>query len=113
MSDIHTGAYGTAERVPRVNYAADIPATLDWWIITAPTWTPHWSQYALSVVTLADTPGVPAATKKRDDVTHEVIVFALDPDYGPFVAADVTDRDVKPITPINIAEQITCTDARG
>ncbi|MDH2425757.1 hypothetical protein [Sphaerisporangium sp. TRM90804] len=72
------GPHGRAHRVARANYRS-AHAELDGWIITAPTWHPLWSQYTLNVMTLADMPGVPAATRQRPGVTHELLVAALDP----------------------------------
>ncbi|WP_181871608.1 hypothetical protein [Sphaerisporangium album] len=108
-----TGAYGTAHRIPPTNYQAHARAALDGWIITAPIWHPLWSQYTLSVVTLADIPGVPAANKQRPDVTHELLVAALNPEHGPVRAEDVQEGSLRLLTPVNIAEQVTTTDERA
>jgi len=105
-----TGPYGTAHRIPRANYAATSPAALDGWIITAPCWHPLWSQYLLSVVTLADVEGAPPANKRRADFTHELTVLALNPEYGPYTAATYGRDHLRYLTPVNIAEQFTTTD---
>lgn len=109
-SDELTGSYGTARRVPRANYP-DAPATLDAWIITAPCWHPLWSQYLLSLITLADVPGVEAAHKERPDVTHQLIVMTLNPEHGPYDAATVACAGF--LTPGNIGEQFTATDTQA
>lgn len=106
------GACGTAIRVPRSHYA-DNPATLDAWIITAPMWHPLWSQYMLSVITLADVPGMGPAVKERPDVTHQVIVVALNPDHGPYTPASVAEKKIRYLTPGNIGEQFTATDQQA
>ena len=104
-----TGPYGTAHRIPRANYTGN-PAALDGWIITADHWHPLWSQYLLSLVTLADVEGAPPANKRSAEVTHELTVLALDPDHGPYEAATYGTSDLRYLTPVNIAEQFTATD---
>lgn len=110
LPDTLTGPYGTAHRIPRANYETSTPAALDGWIITAACWHPLWSQYLLSVVTLADVEGAPPADKRTPDVTHELTVLTLNPDYGPFNAATYTADSLRYLTPVNIAEQFTTTD---
>ncbi|GII88234.1 hypothetical protein Ssi03_62240 [Sphaerisporangium siamense] len=108
-----TGPYGTANRVPRANYEQDSPAALDSWIITAPLWHPLWSQYRLLVITLAEVPGVPSATKHRPDVTHELMVLTLDPGHGPVQADQVRKGSLRYLTPGNVDEQFTTTDDKA
>lgn len=106
-----TGPYGTARRIPPANYQATSPATLDGWIITAPIWHPLWSQYMLAVITLAEVPGVRPAHKQRENVTHELMVMTLNPDHGPYDAAQVGEQgSLHYLTPGNVAEQFTATD---
>lgn len=104
-----TGPAGTAARV-----SADpsVPATLEQWIITAPEWHPIWSQYVLGLVTLADLPGTPPPYRQRPGVTHELYVFALNPEGGPYEAGSVTSSTLTDsvLTPVNVVEQVTCTD---
>jgi len=105
-----TGALGTAVRVPPANYRDDNLAGLDCWIITAPSWHPVWSQYALAVVSLADFDGLPPAHKKRAGVTHELLVLALNPEHGPYDARTLRTGDLRHLEPVNICEQFTSTD---
>lgn len=63
----------------------------------------------LSVITLADVPGVPPAHKHREGVTHELMVLALDPGHGPYDAKRVRPGSVYFLVP-GIAEQFTATD---
>lgn len=107
--DEFTGDYGRAQRVPRADYATN-KATLDAWIITAPVWHPLWSQYFLGLITLADVPGTPPAEKDRPDVTHQIIVVALNPEYGPYGIHSVRDDALHYLRPGNIGEQFTATD---
>lgn len=105
-----TGAFGTARRVPRDHYQGSHPAGLDSWIITAPCWHPVWSQYNLGVVSLADHPELPPAKRQRPDATHELSVFALNPEAGPYDARHLPEGGLRFLTPVNIAEQFTTTD---
>lgn len=105
-----TGPHGTAHRIPHASYAATSPAALDSWIINADCWHPLWSQYLLSLVTLADVEGAPPANKRHPDVTHELTVLVLDPEHGPYTAAAWGPDSLRFLTPVNIAEQFTATD---
>lgn len=104
-----TGAYGSAVRIPHASYPEAL-ATLDAWIITAPVWHPLWSQYLLSLVTLADVPGMPSAEKESPDVTHQVIVMTLNPEHGPYDARHLVGDDLRFLTPGNIGQQFTATE---
>jgi len=106
----HTGPYGTAHRVPETNYEAVSPAALDSWIITAPCWHPHWTQYALALVSLAHIPDVPQAQLHRPGMTHEINVVALDPEHGPYDAHTLSPGRLRYLLPVNIAEQVATTD---
>ncbi|MFC8676741.1 hypothetical protein ACFUEN_29150 [Streptomyces griseorubiginosus] len=105
-----TGPHGSARRIPPASYTAEKPAGVDGWIITAPGYHPLWSQYALGVVSLADIPGVPAANKHRADVTHELHVFAVNPEAGPVDATAIGPDGVPYLTPVNVCEQFITTD---
>ena len=106
----HTGPYGTAHRVPETNYQAVSPAALDSWIITAPCWHPHWTQYALALVSLTHIPDVPQTQLHRPGMTHEINVVALDPEHGPYDAHTLSPGRLQYLLPVNIAEQFTTTD---
>lgn len=115
------GPYGHAEPVPHPS--PDDPALTDrsraalrhsvcTYLVTSPGWHPLWSQYVLSVITLDDDDQLPPPHRKFDGATHELIVFAINPDKR-LTAADVTGHsrtgDLPFLTPINIAEQFECT----
>lgn len=107
--DEQAGPYGSAVRIPHASYP-EAQTTLDAWIITAPVWHPVWSQYLLSLVTLADVPGVEPAQKESPEVTHQVIVMTLNPEHGPYDARHLTGDDLRYLTPGNIGQQFTATD---
>jgi hypothetical protein len=110
MNPAVRGRYG--EAVP-LKVPASSPATLLWWLITAPPYHPLWSQYVLSVVTLDEQPGVPAPVLQFPGATHELIVMALNPGDPP---RRHTAEDLESLagwgylTPINVAHQFTATD---
>lgn len=108
------GRHGNAAplQVPDVSTAA---ATVCLWLITAPAYHPIWSQYLLIVVRLADDlPGFPPAHHQFEGTTHELMVFALNPDHRqtPDSAnACLADEAMPPfLTPQNIVEQYIATD---
>lgn len=59
--------------------------TLPCWIASAPYAHPMWSRYAILSVALREAPGVPQAKVNLDGATHEVMVYALNPDKAPAV----------------------------
>ncbi|MEV0477517.1 hypothetical protein AB0I50_48175, partial [Streptomyces prunicolor] len=71
-----------------------------------------WDQYILGLVSLADLPNTPPPFRQRPGVTHELIVFALDPEQGPYEAATFNSLQLAEyvLTPVNVVEQFTCTD---
>jgi hypothetical protein len=108
------GTHGTAEAVP----VPDIPQaeeTLCTWLLTAPMAHPLWSQYMLCVVRLRDLPGFPPPHRQFDGATHELIVVALNPEYGTLTVKDMERFQrgaggLPYLTPQNIAHQIEGTD---
>ena len=117
------GPHGTVEHVPMPERddpgltdaaRAALQSTRGTWLITSPGWTPAWSQYVLSIVELSDYPGLPPAYRKFDGATHELLVFALNPEAGLQTVATVQDHcrigDLPYLQPLNVAEQFECTD---
>jgi hypothetical protein len=113
-TQVVAGPYGEAHclEVP-----ASAPATLLWWLITAPAYHPLWSQYVLSVVTLEDVPGTRPATLHFPGATHELGVLALNPGNPPerLTAEELQRRadageGFSYLLPVNIAHQFTATD---
>jgi len=51
------------------------------WVVHAPQSHPYWPVVVISCITLRDIPGVPPAVISLPGATHEVYVFALNPDY--------------------------------
>lgn len=79
--------------------------TLPSWIASAAYAHPLWSHYAILCVALRDVPGVPKAKVNLEGATHEVMVFALDPDHKPAV-----DDFPRPLQPANFIGQFVATD---
>jgi hypothetical protein len=57
--------------------------TLDSWIVHAPWAHPVWPNYLLCCISLRAVPGWPPAKINLEGATHEVMLFALDPDSPP------------------------------
>lgn len=78
----------------------DHQASVQAWILHAPNAHPAWSHYVLNLIHLRPIEGVKNAKKYHEDATHEVIVFALDPDKP------ITDgQHVTVLNPPNYMEQ--------
>ena len=78
---IYAGAAGQAWVIDEILNAPqpELNATLASWIVEARWAHPVWYQYALSLVHLREGPGLQAATIHRAGLTHEFMLFALDP----------------------------------
>jgi hypothetical protein len=74
--------------------------TLPAWIASAPYAHPIWSSYMICTISLRETPGVPKAKVSMEGATHEVMVFAIDPDCRPAV-----DDIPRLLHPVNFAGQ--------
>lgn len=101
------GAGGLVEKFPD-EALADSPTGLAAWIATAPGLHPLWSQYLLSVVSLKDVPGAAEPVLQRPGMTHEVTVFVLNPDWGPY--EPVRFRGIRVLEPVNVVEQFAATN---
>jgi hypothetical protein len=73
------------------------------WFLTCPGQSPAWSNFQLSAVHLRAEAGLPAPVVHVKNATHEVLLFALNPDANP-VRDDV--ETWQPMRPLNLAEQI-------
>lgn len=60
------------------------------WLVSAPWAHPLWHSYAFLLYDLT-TPLEKPSFKKREDVTHEMLVYAMHPDRKPHVASDMKD----------------------
>jgi hypothetical protein len=106
------GPHGRAFRVA-LPVRADTAETVCYWVITSPWWHPLWAQYSLGVVRLRPgVPGFPDPVLKFEGATHELIVVALNPEFGPWNERKVVEADyaLPYLEPVNIAEQFTATD---
>jgi hypothetical protein len=98
--------------IPDVPRAAQ---TVDMWLITAPVFHPLWSQYHMACVRLDDdVPGFPPPVRQFDGATHEFLIVALNPEFGPFDEASMAEYGrsgrLPLLTPINVAHQFTASD---
>lgn len=73
------------------------------WLLTLPDHHPLWDHYSLSVITLAEIPGVPAPVIAVPGATHEILLLALDPNSTP--QPDNPESFVY-LTPVNYAIQV-------
>lgn len=109
-----TGTNGRAWKAAASSMSPELrakwPAGLDLWLMHVPGAHPFWGWYILSGVSLRDIEGCPPAKRQSPDMTHEVILFALDPDYHPddTWCSDGPGRWSRHfLTPANLVEQVT------
>lgn len=92
-----TGAAGRAWR-----WNGTPPGTVAAWLLHCPGSHPMWCNYLLSVIHLRPIEGQPAH-KQTPAATHEMVLFALDPEHEP----NPSDaRTVRILTPQNLCRQI-------
>lgn len=81
----------------------DQAATIGCWFIHAPGQSPLWSRYILACIHLREMPGATQAIIDVPGSTHQVFLYALDPDKNPQM------RDLKSwsaLRPINFSMQL-------
>jgi hypothetical protein len=103
---VYTGPAGTATEVVGTLEPDDPPdwrGTVATWFLDCPGQSPAWRHYLLFVIHLRPIEGVRPAEIRVPHATHEVYLFALDPQPGP------TPMDVKAwrfLRPQNVMEQV-------
>lgn len=101
-----TGPAGTATEV-LIEGPYDPPdqaATVAAWFLDCPGQSPAWRHYALCVIHLRPIDGVLPAHIRVPGSTHEVSLFALNPEGRP-IAADPA-KTWHPLHPLNVMEQL-------
>lgn len=91
------------EAISRRSGTQDDPraaVTLPCWIASAAYAHPLWSHYVVMCIALRDVPGLPPAHVNLAGATHEVMVYAMNPDYAPAV-----DEFPKLLHPCNFTGQ--------
>lgn len=83
----------------------DATASLDRWIMYLPRQSPLWKYYVLTGSHLRDEPGMTPAKKKSLEVTHEIIVAALDPE---FPEEKIKAGSIRMLEPLNYVYQFEC-----
>lgn len=104
------GYYGICHPLPPVDDRPnqDTIASFERWLLYLPGQHACWNRYALCGATLRDFPGVPPAKKHYEEATHEVCLFAIDPN---FPQENFDKGGIQILEPINYCFQLTTTDA--
>lgn len=121
------GPYGTAAELP-VKDTPEYSETVCHWLITGTRFHPFWTQWTLVVVRLREVEGRPPIRYQFEGATHELLVIALNPEYGdkdillpngspakqwsgPSAFTEFTERKGLPyLTPIDVCIQFEATD---
>ncbi len=104
--DIYHGEMGKAWVLKKDNQGRE-DTSVGNWAVQAPWAHMAWHQYVLSVVHLRPSPTYGDAIKYRADVTHEVVVYALDPKKPLTPDTIITPGNLPILIPPNYAYQIT------
>jgi hypothetical protein len=98
------GPYGKAWKIDLEALAKQINnpanATLGMWVVNASWAHPLWHSYCLSLIHVRPIPGTPPPIIHLEGATHEMWLFALNPDY-----AIVLDRLPEILNPMNFGAQ--------
>jgi hypothetical protein len=102
-----SSAYGAAWKIDMDSIRADHPdkvdSTVAAWIVFAPWAHPAWCCYAIMAIHLRPTDGLKDPVIRLPTATHEVWVYALDPDREP----DLRNPIKTYLTPANFVGQWT------
>lgn len=79
------------------------------WNLYLPGQNPFWTRYTLGVVHLRDSKAISPAKKHFPEATHEIDVFAVDPD---FPEEKFAEGGTAPLEPINHVVQFVARDDR-
>lgn len=79
-----TGPYGKAWRVELPPDTPNIRETVATWLLEAPFAHPLWHYHYLGAIRLRDVPGLPPPKRYFHGATHELSVFALNPEHQPY-----------------------------
>lgn len=101
------GRAAKAWRLPLNPQTPDQAAGLAHWLVEHPSAHPYWTRWHVSLIHLRDIPGVPPAKKRSAEVTHEFIIYALNPDsYGEHPKAFTEAKfSFRYLTPVDVVEQ--------
>lgn len=108
------GSQATAWRdKPAPELLAQFPAHVGYWLIHMPGVHAFWSFWTVSIASLRDLQGVPQATVKVPGATHEILAFAVDPDWKPIAewwtqGPDAVGR--KLMEPVDLVHQFALDD---
>jgi hypothetical protein len=108
------GVAGWAFRVellPPDDRTVDSIACLGRWNLTLPGQSILWDRYMLAVVHLRDFPCMQPAIKEAPGMTHEIMVFAIDPKYPE---VDFEDGGAGVLEPVNhVCQFVAASDSRA
>lgn len=87
--------------------------TVATYLLNAPMYHPAWGQYVMSIIDLKPDPRFADATLYLPEATHELVLFAIDPEHS--LDVDAVTRycvtgDLPILRPVNIGQQFTATD---
>lgn len=95
--DVAAASSGMRSGVP-------IELTIASWIVHAPYAHPWWCYYWIGCVSLRDMEGAPPAVIHLEGGTHEILLFALNPDVEPAI-----DQAPEWLEPANFVAQFIAT----
>lgn len=91
------GKAGTAEEIKSTR-----PPMITQWFLHLPKQHPFWSDYLLAITSLADLPGLPAASKLYPQAENEIIFAALNPEFHPSIGEP---KSLSVLHPVNYMHQ--------
>lgn len=96
------GVQGDLESIKKSFERKEQDATLDTWLLTLPGVGTIWTQFILYVVHLRDIPEQEHPTHRDNEYqSHEIGLWALDPDIGPYTFENLASKSRKLLTPAN------------
>ena len=78
---------------------------LSQYLVESKRFHPHWSQWVVTAISLADVPGVPPANKDTPDMTHEILIISVNPDV--YLDPDVVPTEQWMMAPVDLVKQVS------
>lgn len=111
MSDVVRVIRGPVATVYRVPLPTDQPtAAVSLWLLDAPNAHPAWRFHSLIVVHLREVEGVPAPVMQFAGASHELMVYALDPDHDDEIMVGDPLTQLHYLTPPDAVVQFIVAD---
>lgn len=104
LGAVEWSAWRAVLPAPADRFRPETALARDRWMLRMPGPSAAWDRYVIMPCSLADAEGVPPAHRHFPEATHEITVFAINPDFPD---ADFVAGAVSLLSPANHVVQVT------